>query len=163
EEDPKQAAVGLAARRVEMERSEALGGQDRSIHLQFPETRTEVERAHGPRLLHLMLRIQVLEEYPQRSAAVERDAQALGAEARARLQELPAHLPDPNGSSAEAGEPLLERFRHQASDPIVVHLSAPGRVNRAHRSEPASDGVASARRPPSSCSRTSQVTTALVR
>src|SRR5256885_3426780 len=72
-----------------------------------------------------MFRIQVLEEHAQCLATIKRCAQALPMETRDRRQRLPEQLHNPDGSSAEAGQSLLERFHHRASEPVVVRLSSP--------------------------------------
>src|SRR5437773_11701433 len=90
EKEPESPVIGLPPGCVEVERPEALRGEERLIHLEFAAAMLEVELAHRPGLLHLMVRVQVLEEDAKRLLAVERDAQALGPETRARRRELPA-------------------------------------------------------------------------
>ena len=107
-----------------MERPEALRGEERLIHLELAAAVLEVGLAHRPRLLHLMVRVQVLEEDAKRLLAVERDAQALGPKTRARRRELPAQRANPEGPPPEAGQPLLEGLGHQRGDPVVLRLPA---------------------------------------
>src|SRR2546430_8957933 len=55
----------------------SLWREDGFVHLQLPPTGLEVEGPHGPRLLHLMVRIEILEEHEQRSPfALESDARS---------------------------------------------------------------------------------------
>src|SRR5205807_8153242 len=125
------------------ERAVPLWREDRLIHPQLTQAGREITRADRPRFFRLMFRIQVLEEHAQCLATFERRAQPLPMETRDRGQRLPEHLQNPGGSCAEAGESLLERFDHQASEPAVVRLSSPRSpvIGALHR-------VASRPRPP---------------
>src|SRR5439155_9387319 len=156
EEDPESPVSGLPPERVEVERPEPLRGKERLIHLEFAAAVLELERAHRPRGLRLMVRVQVLEEDAKRLVAVERDAQALGMETRARRRERPPHRANPDGSSPQARPPLLEGLRHQRGDPVVARPPA-------QRARHAKGGVASATRPRSNCSCTSHIASVLVR
>src|SRR5947208_3254618 len=109
EEGPEPAALGLPAVGVQVQRPEPLGGEDRFVHLQLPPTRLEVEGTHGLRLLHLMVRVEILEEYEQRSPlALERDAEALGGETGAPRRELATEILNPDGPAPKPRQPGLE-------------------------------------------------------
>jgi len=102
EEGPEAIALGLPAVSVQMQRPEPLRREDGFVHLQLPPTGLEVEGPHGPRLLHLMVRIEILEEHEQRSfLALERDAQAFRGETGASHRELATEILNPHGAPAE--------------------------------------------------------------
>src|SRR5205823_11272875 len=120
EEGPEARALGLPAVGVQVQGPEPLGGEDRLVHLQLPPPRLEVEGTHGPRLLHLMVRIEILEEHEQRSfLALERNAQAFGGETGAPRGELATEILNPDGSAAEPRQSGFERSAHRGSEPLV--------------------------------------------
>src|SRR5256885_4339181 len=117
-----------------------LGGEERLAHLHPPPARLEVERTHRPRLLHLLVRVEVLEEHQQRSFfALESNAQAFRGETGAPHRELAMEMLNPDGSAPEPRQSGFERLANRGSEPLVDRA----RLDRA----PSLPALAGGRRP----------------
>src|SRR6266480_6436071 len=113
-------ALGLPAVAVQVQCPEPFGGEDRLVHLQLPPPRLEVEGTHRPRLLHLLVRVEVLEEHQQRSfLALESNTQAFRGETGAPHRELAMEMLNPDGSAPEPRQPGFERLANRGSEPLV--------------------------------------------
>src|SRR6266699_2676629 len=133
EEGPEAAALGLPAVSVQMQRPEPLRREDGFVHLQLPPTGLEVEGPHGPRLLHLMVRIEILEEHEQRSPlALESDAQAFSGKTGAPHREPAMELLNPYGPAPEPRQPRLECLANRGGEPLVdrSRLDRPSSLSR---------------------------------